>query len=61
MLRNSAIKFSSFETKSMVKDFLYSGIYSPSTQFINLCVSWNINGWNAEKRDGIRYFNEFFF
>jgi len=44
----------------MVKDFLYSSIYSPSTQFFNLCVSWNINGWNDEKRDGIRYFNEIF-
>jgi len=53
-------KFSSFETKSMAKDFLYSNIYSPSTQFFNLCVSWNINGWNDEKRDGIRYFNEIF-
>jgi len=44
----------------MAKDFLYSNIYSPSTQFFNLCVSWNINGWNDEKRDGIRYFNEIF-
>jgi len=44
----------------MVKDFLYSSIYSSSTQFFNLCVSWNINGWNDEKRDGIRYFNEIF-
>jgi len=42
----------------MVKDFLYSSIYSRSTQFFNLCVSWSINGWNAEKRDGARYFNE---
>ena len=49
-------KFSFFETKSMVKDFLYSSIYSPSTQFF----SWNINGWNDAKRDGIRYFNEIF-
>ena len=37
------IRISSFETKSMVKDFLYSNIYSPSTQFFNLCVNWNIN------------------
>jgi len=37
-------KFSSFEVKSMIKDFLYGSIYSPSTQFFNLCVSWNING-----------------
>ena len=44
----------------MVKDFLYSSIYSRSTQFFNLCVSWSINGWNAEKRDGARYFNEIF-
>ena len=44
----------------MVKDFLYSSIYSPSSQFFNLCVSWNSNGWNDEKRDGIRYFNEIF-
>jgi len=53
-------RFSSFETKSMVKDFLYRSIYSPFTQFFNLCVIWNINGWNDEKRDGIRYFNEIF-
>jgi len=53
-------KFSSFGTKSIVKDFLYNSIYSPSTQFFNLCVSWNINGWSDEKRDGIRYFNEIF-
>ena len=44
----------------MMKDFLSSSVYSPSTQFFNLCVSWNINGWNDEKRDGIRYFNEIF-
>jgi len=53
-------KFSSFEIKSMIKDFLYSSIYSPSTQFFSLCVSWNINGWNDEKYWGIRYFNEIF-
>ena len=44
----------------MVKDFLYSSICSPSTQFFNLCVSWNINRWNDDKHDGIRYFNEIF-
>ena len=44
----------------MVKDFLYSNIYSPSTQFFNLCVNWNIDGWNAEKLNGIRYLNEIF-
>jgi len=43
MLRNSTINFLFFETKSMVKDFLYSSIYTPSTQFFNLCVIWNIN------------------
>jgi len=59
-VKNNYNKFSSFETKSMVKYFLYSNIYSPSTQFFNLYISWNINGWNAEKRDGIRYFNEIF-
>ena len=53
-------KFSSFEVKSMIKDFLYGSIYSPSTQFFNLCVSWNINGQNTEKGDDIRYFNEIF-
>jgi len=60
MFGNLTTNFSSFETKSMVKDFLYSSIYSPSTQFFNLCVSWSINGWNAEKHDGIRCFNEIF-
>jgi len=43
-------KLFSFETKSMVKDFLCNSIYLPVIQFFNLCVSWNINGWNTEKQ-----------
>ena len=40
------------ELNPMAKDFFSSHLNSNSS-FFNLCVSWNINGWNTEKRDSI--------
>eukprot|EP00833_Pecoramyces_ruminatium_P010910 jgi/Orpsp1_1/1184942/evm.model.c7180000091668.1 len=60
-LRKNSLKyFNSFRIKTLSSDFIYNSIYSSSSLFFNLCVSWNINGWNTEKRDGIKYFNDIF-
>ena len=40
-------------------DFLHTNPFS-SVKFFNICTSWNINGWNSEKRDGLTYFNSIF-
>jgi len=40
-------------------DFFTNYLNSSSTLF-NLCVSWNINGWNIEKRDSVSLFNQKF-
>jgi exonuclease III len=47
------------ELNPMAKDFFSSHLNSNSS-FFNLCVSWNINGWNTEKRDSILYLNSIF-
>jgi len=47
------------ELNPMAKDFFSSHLNSNSS-FFNLCVSWNINGWNTEKRDSILYLNNIF-
>ncbi|KAG4101685.1 hypothetical protein H8356DRAFT_1653899, partial [Neocallimastix lanati (nom. inval.)] len=41
------------------RDFYTYHLYS-SSSFFNLCSSWNINGWNSEKRDGVMYLNSVF-
>eukprot|EP00833_Pecoramyces_ruminatium_P016743 jgi/Orpsp1_1/1190775/evm.model.d7180000081142.1 len=46
-LRKNSLKyFNSFRIKTLSSDFIYNSIYSSSSLFFNLCVSWNINGWN---------------
>ena len=40
-------------------DFLHTNPFS-NFKYINICASWNINGWNSEKRDGLSYFNSIF-
>jgi len=40
-------------------DFFTNYLSSSSTLF-NLCVSWNINGWNIEKRDSVLYLSKIF-
>jgi len=47
------------ELHPMAKDFFSSHLNSNSS-FFNICVSWNINGWNTEKRDSILYLNSTF-
>ena len=47
------------ELNPMAKDFLSSHLNSNSS-FFNLCISWNINGWNTEKRDSILFLNSIF-
>ena len=41
------------------RDFYSCHLYFCSSLF-NLCSSWNINGWNSEKRDGVMYLNSVF-
>ncbi|KAG4103614.1 hypothetical protein H8356DRAFT_1030255 [Neocallimastix lanati (nom. inval.)] len=41
------------------RDFCSCHLYS-SSSFFNLGSSWNINGWNSEKRDGVMYLNSVF-
>ena len=41
------------------KDFFSSHLKS-NNPFFNLCVSWNINGWNSDKKDGVIYFSSVF-
>jgi len=36
------------------KEF-FTNYLDSSSSFVNLCVSWNINGWNSEKKDSVRY------
>ncbi|KAG4108026.1 hypothetical protein H8356DRAFT_1619838, partial [Neocallimastix lanati (nom. inval.)] len=38
------------------RDFYSCHLHS-SSSFFNLCSSWNINGWNSERRDEIMYLN----
>ena len=38
------------------RDFYSCHLYS-SSSFFNLCSSWNINGLNSEKKDGVMYLN----
>ena len=40
-------------------DFLHTNPFS-NVKFFNICTSWNINGWNSDKRDGLTYFNSIF-
>ena len=47
------------ELNLMAKDF-FSSYLNSNSSFFNLCVSWNINGWNTEKRDSILYLNSIF-
>ena len=41
------------------ESLLYANPFS-NTQYFNLCISWNINGWNSEKPDGLTNFNSIF-
>ena len=41
------------------ESLLYANPFS-NTKYFNLCISWNINGWNSEKRDGLTNFNSIF-
>jgi len=54
-------KFSSFETKSMVKNFLYIVVFTHRllSSLIFVSVGTLMDGMQ-KKRDGIRYFNEIF-
>jgi len=55
LLGGRSINNSTREWKDLFRCQMKSGtysivsIYSLSTQFFNLCVSWNINEWDAEK------------
>ena len=40
---------------SLPSDF-FSNYLNPKAPCFNLCASWNINGWNTEKKDGVLYF-----
>jgi len=35
-------------------------LHSEKHKLFSLCLSWNTNGWNYGKRDGIEYFNSLF-
>ena len=52
-------KYSSYDTISLASEFTFTN-HRTNSQFFNLCVSWNINGWNLEKHDGMTYFNHLF-
>jgi len=41
------------------RDFYSCHLYS-SSSFFNLCSSWNINGLNSEKKDGVMYLSSVF-
>ena len=41
------------------QDF-FSSHLKPNAPFFNLCITWNINGWNTEKKDGVMYFLSIF-
>jgi len=38
----------------------YRLLHNKIHESISLCLSWNTNGWNFEKKDGIEYFNSLF-
>ena len=42
------------------RKILFSSHLNSNSSFFNLCVSWNIIGWNTEKPDGILYLNSTF-
>jgi len=44
---------------NLPSDFFSTHLSSKDSYF-NLCASWNINGWNPEKKDGVMYFNNTF-
>ena len=41
------------------RDFYSCHLYT-SSSFFSLCSSWNINGWNSEKRDDVMCLNSIF-
>jgi len=41
-------------------DNCYRLLHSEKHKLFSLCLSWNTNGWNYGKRDGIEYFNSLF-
>ncbi len=41
--------------KPLPSDF-FSNHLNPESTCFNLCASWNVNGWNTEKKDGVLYF-----
>jgi len=41
------------------EDFLHTNPFS-NYKYFNICTSWNINGWNSDKREGLSYFNSIF-
>jgi len=51
--------FNSSPIMPIPEDILYTNL-SSNGKFFNLCVSWNINGWNTDKRDELTYFNNIF-
>ena len=59
--KNYKENFKQFDSSfySMHQDFFSSHLSNNST-FFNLCASWNINGWNNEKKDSVLYLNSIF-
>jgi len=57
--KRSKCKIQDISLKPMSKEFFNNHLNSHSN-FFNLCASWNINGWNYEKRDSIIYLNSVF-
>jgi len=49
-------KFKPLDTllNPMPQDF-FSSHLSPNSVYFNLCASWNINGWNSEKKKTLLY------
>ena len=41
------------------EDFFHTNHFS-NYKYFNICTSWNINGWNSDKREGLSYFNSIF-
>ena len=41
--------------KSLPCDF-FTNHLNPKSPYFNLCASWNVNGWNSEKKDGVSCF-----
>jgi len=42
--------------RNSLPDDFFSNYLNSKLPCFNLCVSWNINGWNSEKKDGVLYF-----